>query len=251
MESTWKWPGSRWWRVDLHAHSPASHDFGPDGSGSAEAARRWIESARDAGLDAVAVTDHNSAELVGQLQEAASDVENAPVLFPGVELTANDGSHLLLVLDPSANQGHVDDLLSRIGIPVSERGTMTAHTSASVEEILNRCGDRALVIAAHVNQPKGLLGHSGQQRIAELRDTRLAAVEVHPDTPFDDTWLNGSKPEVGRKISRIWASDSHSFDDLGKRYTWVKMTTPSLEGLRLALLDGDESLRPVRREDTG
>ena len=109
----------------------------------------------------------------------------------------------------------------------------------------------ALVIAAHVNQPKGLLGHSGQQRIAELRDTRLAAVEVHPDTPFDDTWLDGSKPEVGRKISQIWASDSHSFNDLGKRYTWIKMTTPSLEGLRLALLDGDESLRPVRREDTG
>ena len=24
----WNWPGSRWWRVDLHSHSPASHDFG-------------------------------------------------------------------------------------------------------------------------------------------------------------------------------------------------------------------------------
>ena len=251
MESTWSWPGSRWWRVDLHAHSTASHDFGTGGSGSTQVARRWIESARDAGLDAVAVTDHNSAELVGQLQEAAADVENAPVVFPGAELTANDGSHILLVLDPSATQDHVDDLLSRIEIPVNERGTTTAHTSASVEEILKRCDDRALVIAAHVNQRKGLLEHSGQQRIAELQDIRLAAVEVHPDTPFDDSWLDGSRPEVGRKISQIWASDSHSFDDLGKRYTWVKMTTPSLEGLRLALLDGDESLRPVRREDPG
>ena len=185
-----------------------------------------------------------------QLQEAASDVENAPVLFPGVELTANDGSHLLLVFDPSATQDHVDDLLSRIEIPVNERGTTTAHTSASVEEILKRCDDRALVIAAHVNQSKGLLEHSGQQRIAELRDTRLAAVEIHPGTEFDESWFDGSKAEIGRKISQVWASDSHSFEDLGKRYTWVKMTEPTLEGLRLALSDGSGSLRPVRRGDS-
>ena len=30
MNASWNWPGSRWWRVDLHTHSPASYDFKPD-----------------------------------------------------------------------------------------------------------------------------------------------------------------------------------------------------------------------------
>ena len=249
MDSAWKWPGSRWWRVDLHAHSPASHDFQNDVTAAADAARRWMESARDAGLHAVAVTDHNSSQFVPELQQAASEVDNAPVLFLGVELTASDGSHLLLIVDPGAGQENIDDLLSRMEIPVEERGETNARTSQSVEAILERCDDRTLVIAAHVNQPAGLLQHTGQQRIAELRDPRLAAVEIHPDTEFDESWLDGSKAEIGREISQIWASDSHSFDDLGTRYTWVKMTEPTLEGLRLALSDGSDSLKPALRED--
>ena len=250
MESAWKWPGSRWWRVDLHAHSPASHDFKAEGTSAADQARRWIESARDAGLDAIAVTDHNSSEFVSALQTVASEVHNAPVLFPGLELTANDGSHLLLVVDPVARQESIDDLLSRMEVLVEERGDTIARTSFSVEAILDRCDDRTLVIAAHANGSSGILEHTGQQRIAELRDPRLAAVEIHPDTEFDESWLDGSKAEIGRKISQVWASDSHSFDDLGKRYTWVKMTEPTLEGLRLALSDGSDSLRPVRRVDS-
>ena len=209
-----------------------------------------MESARDAGLHAVAVTDHNSSRFVPELQKAASEVDNAPVLFPGVELTASDGSHLLLIVDPGAGQENIDDLLSRMEIPVEERGETNARTSQSVEAILERCDDRTLVIAAHVNQPAGLLQHTGQQRIAELRDPRLAAVEINPDTEFDESWLDGSKAEIGREISQIWASDSHSFDDLGTRYTWVKMTEPTLEGLRLALSDGSDSLKPARREDS-
>ena len=250
MDSVWKWPGSKWWRVDLHAHSPASHDFKADGTSDADAARRWIESARDAGLDAIAVTDHNSSEFVSALQQAVSEVDDAPVLFPGLELTANDGSHLLLIADPGAKQENIDDLLTRMSVPVEKRGETDARTSLSVEAILERCGGRALIIAAHINGPAGLLQHSGQQRIAELTNPRLAAAEIHPDTDVDKKWLDGSKAEIGRAISQIWASDSHSFDDLGKRYTWVKMTEPTLEGLRLALSDGSASLKPARREDS-
>lgn len=249
VESGWKWPGSRWWRVDLHAHSPASYDFRTDGTATADAARRWMESARDAGLHAVAVTDHNSSQFVPALQQAAAEVENAPVLFPGVELTASDGSHLLLIVDPCAGQKNIDDLLSRMKIAVEERGKTNGRTPQSVEAILANCGAGELVIAAHANQSAGLLQHTGQQRIAELRDPRLAAVEVNPDTAFDESWLDGSKAEIGREISQIWASDSHSFDDLGTRYTWVKMTEPTLEGLRLALSDGSDSLKPARKQD--
>ena len=146
MSDTWKAPGSRWWRFDLHAHSPKSYDFKDQLEEKADEMRRWLEAARDGGIEAIAVTDHNTAEAIGPIQDAASKMDAAPIVFPGVELTANDGCHLLLLMDPSCDQQHVDDLLSRVELPVSERGKRTARSHLSVEMILEKCGDDALVI---------------------------------------------------------------------------------------------------------
>ena len=249
MSETWESPGSRWWRVDLHAHSPKSYDFRGQPEETADAMRRWLEAARDAGIDAIAVTDYNTAEAIGPIQDAASKMDAALVVFPGVELTANDGCHLMLLVDPSCNQQHVNDLLSRVEVPVKDRGKKTARSPLSVEQILEKCGDDALIVGAHVNGPDGLLQSGGQQRIAVLRNAKLAGVEIQPDRDCGSTWLDGSKPEVGRKLSQVWGSDSHRFDSIGQRFTWIKMTRPNLEGLRLALLDGEASLKPARRGD--
>ena len=249
MSDAWESPGSRWWRVDIHAHFPKSYDFKDQMEETADAMRQWLEAARDAGIDVIAVTDHNTAEAIGLIKSAASQVDTAPVVFPGVELTANDGCHLLLLMDPSCNQQHISDLLSRVGVPVNERGKQTARSHMSVEQILEECGDDALVIGAHANGPDGLLRLTGEQRIAVLRNPKLAGVEIQPDLECDSTWLDGSKPEIGRKLSQVWGSDSHSLDSMGQRFTWVKMTKPNLEGLRLALLDGEASLKPARQGD--
>ena len=247
MSDTWESPGSRWWRLDLHVHSSKSHDFTDQSTEGADAMIRWLEAVRDAGIEAVAITDHNTAEAILLIQEAASKMDAPPIVFPGVELTASDGSHLLVLMDPSRNQQHVNDLLSRAEVPVDDRGKRTARSTLSVEQILDNCGDDVLVIGAHVNGADGLLKLSGEQRIAVLSNTKLAGVEVRPDLDCNDAWLDGSKPEVGRKLSRVWGSDSHSFAGIGERFTWVKMTKPNLEGLRLALLDGEASLIPARR----
>lgn len=243
--SDWQWPGSRWWRVDLHAHSPASHDFGSEDDRARPNWAAWVAAARDAGLHAVAVTDHNTAAGIAPLQQAAAAVERSPVLFPGVEVTANDGVHLLMLMDPTRTRQHVENFLSHIELPVDGRGMKDARSPLSVEQILDACPDDAMVIGAHVNLPGGLLEHDGQQRIAELIHPLLAAVEVVPDFPVDESWIDGRKPEIGRSIPRLWSSDSHRLDQFGRRCTWIKMTRPDAEGLRLALLDGADSLRPA------
>ena len=250
MSASWDWPGSRWWRVDLHCHSPASYDFRPDPSLSSPDWIGWVETARDAGLHAVGVTDHNTAEGIDHLKNAAAQVEKAPILFPGVELTTSDSCHLLLLMDPARDASHVEDLLSRLEVPVDDRGKRDGRSSLGVEQILKQCGDDILVIGAHVNGPRGLLTeHSGLQRITELQSRRLAAAEVDPDREFNRCWLDGSNPTIGRQIPEVTSSDSHRFEEQGRRYTWVKMTSPNLDGLRLALLDGSASLRAGTRGD--
>ena len=252
MSTSWDWPGSRWWRIDLHTHSPASYDFKPRIDQAKNPGwTQWVRAVRDAGLDAAGVTDHNTAAGISALQGAAAGLDDAPTLFPGVELTASDGVHLLLLMDPDCTQQHIEDLLARAAVPVEHRGQPTARSSLSVEQVLERCGHDALILGAHVNSPDGLLGLEGLQRIAVLRDRNLAAVEVNPDAEIDESWLDGSRPEIRRIFSRVWCSDGHSLADLGRRFTWVKMTRPDLEGLRLALLDGSASLKPAARETPG
>ena len=249
MNPSWNWPGSRWWRVDLHCHSPMSYDFRNESDGGDPDWVGWVEAARNSGIHALAITDHNTAEAIQPLQEAAARVDNAPVLFPGVEVTAGDGCHLLLLMDPSREQQHIEALLTRLKIPVDERGKREAYSSYSVEHILDRCNEEVLVIGAHANSDAGLLEHDGQQRITKLGHPRLAAVEFHPEGNPDKSWIDGSIPEVGRTIPEVYSSDSHAVGAIGRRFTWVKMTNPNLDGLRLALLDGNDSLRTAFRND--
>ncbi len=243
MNRNRSWPGSRWWRVDLHTHSPASADFrGSEGDDWND----WIKAAVEFSLDAVAITDHNTAAGVSKIQAVANT--EYPVLFPGAEVTAADGVHLVFVMDPTCREEHVADLLSKIGIPVDDRGTARARSNLGVERILETLPQNVVIFAPHVNGPKGILTeHEGQQRLAVLRDSRLAAVEVNPDKHLDEGWLDGSKREVGRRIPQIWSSDAHAFGELGRRFTWIKMTRPNIEGLRLALMDGHKSLKTATR----
>ena len=250
MSTYWDWSGSRWWRVDFHTHSPASHDFGSQSERDAQDWECWIKAVRDAEIQAVAITDHNTAEGISKLQQAAASVEDAPVLFPGVEITASDGVHLLLLMDPDCKQEHIDALLSKAEIPVDKRGAETARSLLSIEKILGECGGDTLIIGAHVNTDAGLLQeHDGQQRIAVLRHQNLAAVEVLPNKDIDESWLDGSRSEIKRRLPQVWASDGHDFNELGRRFTWVKMTRPNLEGLRLALLDGAPSSLKTELDD--
>lgn len=245
------WPGSRWWRVDLHAHSPESRDFRRE-SDDAKDWPGWISAAIASGLDAVGITDHNTAGAISEIQSAASGLSDSPVFFPGAEITASDGAHLLVLTDPSRSEEHVEDLLSRVEIAVDKRGTDLARSKLNVEQILEKIGGDALVLGPHVNGPKGLLAvQNGRERLEVLRDPRLSAVEVDPERAVDQSWLDGSKPEVGRRISQVWSSDAHSFEELGRRFTWVKMTRPDIEGLSLALLDGADSLQPVKSSAPG
>ena len=241
---SWNCPGSRWWKLDLHSHSPASYDFGGPTDRSERNWTRWVESAQRADLDGIAITDHNSSGAIDGLQTAATSIPNSPVIFPGVEVTASCGTHLLVIFDPSCNSQHVDDLLSRANISVDSRGTDLARSNLSIEQILRLDLGNALVIGAHINGPKGILELDGQQRLSILKNDKISGVEINPDIPLDQSYIDGSRPEIARSFSRVWCSDAHSFDDLGKRFTWVKMSRPDIEGLRLALYDGEDSLLP-------
>lgn len=238
------WPGSRWWRCDLHVHTPASGpgEFRDADSVTPEA---WLHAARDAQLDAVAVTDHNTSGWIESLQQAARNVGAAPVIFPGVELTVSS-VHLLVLFDPGCDAQKVTTFLGRCGVDSEQFAEPGAAASCTLAEALVQARKAGgLCIAAHANGPKGLIKELG-------RGSGLKKTLAHPDlyaiegSDHDPDLLDVVQGNVEGypALPEVRFSDAHGLQEIGRRSTWIKMTRPDIAGLRLALIDGQASVLP-------
>ena len=255
----WPYPGSRWWKFDFHTHTPASADYGKGGDQAA--LRRitpedWLLGFMRAGMDCVAVTDHNSGEWIDRLKSALSSLAEEEhdqfrplYLFPGVEVTANGNIHVLALFDTDKDSSDIDKLLGDVRYRGNPGQSDRAAEEAPVGVVEAICKAGAVPILAHVDGPSGAWQLSGNT-LGPLLDTGgLFAIEV-VDRESD-------RPALYRQRRFSWAevlgSDSHhptggTGDRFpGSHYTWVKMAQPSLEGLRLALLDGQGF--SIRRSD--
>jgi predicted metal-dependent phosphoesterase TrpH len=93
--------GAKWWKFDFHNHTPKSDDYGkgPEQAAlKARSPREWLLDFMNAGMDCVAITDHNSGEWIDLLkQELVKLNAEKPAgyrqmtLFPGVEISVNGG----------------------------------------------------------------------------------------------------------------------------------------------------------------
>jgi ABC-type lipoprotein export system ATPase subunit len=248
MSDEWNWPGSKWWRVDLHTHSPASYDFEPKEDRDKQDWQAWIVAQKRAGLDAVALTDHHTPTGIDPVLEAASKVGGL-VVFPGVEVPVG-AVHLLFIFDLKATRDEVVALLGALGIGSESFGRKDALARESIVKATEIGVARgALVIAPHINAAKGILCLAGQERQQVLeKSPGLSAIEVCLRNEGAE-WKDPSSEEFARLLgnsnrTRIWCSDSHRFSEMGRHFSWIKMTRPDLEGLRLALLDGKSSVLP-------
>jgi len=208
--AAWPYPGARWWKFDFHAHTPASLDtrawqqaIGTDQEVTPE---RWLSQFMAAGIDCVAITDHNTGAWIDRLKQAYQRMEqvDAPgfrplVLFPGVEISVQGGFHLLALSDRRGSSGKA--------LFAVREGSQVSLVDANTLKQLFEAGN-------------------------------LLAVEWEN--------LDHSFPacirEQAANLTKVLGSDSHSFQGArtpGSRFTWVKMASPTIKGLRLALLDGN------------
>ena len=207
-------------------------------------AESWLLGFMEREIDCVAVTDHNSGEWIDELQKELKNLkEKRPegyrrlTLFPGVEISANGGVHILAIFDPEKTGSDIDTLLGAVGYQ-GTKGKSDGVTKKSLTEIVDLIVQgEGIAIPAHVNKAKGLFGAvEGQSLVQILKNRNIHAMELC-DREF-------SKPELYKTNKTDWTevcgSDFHG--ESSNAFTWVKMGKPSIEGLRLALIDGAASV---------
>ena len=165
-----------------------------------------------AGVDCVAITDHNSGEWIDRLNEALAEMEQEQHpefrslhLFPGVEVTANGGTHILAVFDPTTGSDDIARLLGAVGYRGEWGRSAVAAESAPIQvvEAVDKAG--GIPILAHVDEPDGAWDLTGNTLIPLLDSDWLFAAEVKD--------FKSKKPELYRQRKLAWAevlgSDSH------------------------------------------
>lgn len=228
---------ARFWAVDLHVHSPGSNDAKDEDFGDAAAI---VKAALDAGLDAIAVTDHNTAAWCDQMAAAARGTDL--VVLPGFELSTSDG-HLLGVWEEGTPASKLEDVLIRLGIARDQFGKLdivgAKGMAECAEEIVSGGG---VAIAAHIDKERGLLQQPVQTHVNKLlANQNITAYEfVKSDAPGKVA----AKLAGTRYPALIQSSDAydaalsrHSVTGLGIRRTWIKAARPDLCGIRYAFDD--------------
>jgi len=259
----WTYPGSRWWKFDFHTHTPASKDTNAwqEAMGAPDEVTpvRWLRKFMAAEIDCVAVTDHNSGAWIDPLKAAyaqlktQADQGQAPegfrelTIFPGVEISANGGVHVLAIFDPTATTSDIDSLLGAVEYR-GTKGDSDSETQKAVNEVIAKILEvGAIPIPAHADGHKGLLRVRPGTRQCEI-STRTVELALGIEGLLALEWCDPNNPypqaveKRAQPLARVLGSDCHSFQGArapGSAYTWVKMASPTLEGLRLALLDGN------------
>jgi len=219
-------------RVDFHIHTPISKCY----SDGAASFRQIAEAAVKAGLHAIAVTDHNSCEAVEYVQRHTGNGCGDLVVFPGVELSTEQG-HVLAVFDVGTPKARLEGLLDAVGLPPEARGDGTVLTQSSMEEVLHEIDTRGgLAIAAHIERwPSGFL-ETNASRKTKMRihcSRHLTALEI-TQPANKGLWTEGKMRYFPKKYPCVQGSDAHTPQDIGRRPTLIRLHRLDLDGLREA-----------------
>lgn len=221
-----------YYRVDLHVHTPASADYQGDMEITAD---DFVRSFVERGFGLIAICDHNTGSYIDDALAAREkivkdDGKNIAIL-PGVEIYASPGIHLLAIL-PEGGSAAISDVLSRLGLPVTDHGDTTKLISLPIAEISRIVHERGgLLIGAHCNSTHGIVQDlEGQARLEWLREVDALEVNSDSDTEKIRRTMEYVSDSLNVSIPFTFGSDSH---DCASETTgmWLKMAEPSFRSL--------------------
>ncbi|MBA0188680.1 TrlF family AAA-like ATPase [Pectobacterium odoriferum] len=245
--------GSKWWKFDFHTHTPASMDYGKTDHQIRQTMtpRQWLLDYIGHGVECIAVTDHNSGSWVDNLKSEAENLRtegHSIYIFPGIEITAHGNIHILGIFDPDKTSSYISQIIGAINYSGTE-GDSDAVTQRSPQEVIDIIIERGgVAIPAHIDKPSGLCTvHSSGATLKQIL-TKASAVEIIKTHTEYEANQSGSSPLRGYTtlntgLPEVIGSDSHHPNTVGRAFTWIKMGIPSIEGLKLALFDGIDSLK--------
>jgi predicted metal-dependent phosphoesterase TrpH len=185
--------------ADLHVHTIYSND-------SLITPKDLVYYAKKRGLNACAVTDHNSLDGAYKIAK-----ETDFLIIPGMEVSSADG-HIVAL--------NVHELIPR-GL-----------NAVDTVELIHKAGGVAIACHPYVYF-KGCL----QGNVCEAFD----AIEVINARafPFKNSVKKAEEAAERLKLSRVAGTDAHYGPQIGYGYTEIEVSEPTVEAIAKSIVDGN------------
>lgn len=236
------------WSLDLHLHSVLSPCCSEEMLPPAV-----IQKAKELGLEALAITDHNSGANAQSFMEKGREL--GVKVFPGMELQTAEDIHLVCLFEEIADLMQLQELVYQKLPPlqnnrqsfgeqwlVDKEGEKTGEleqlllvgTTLTVDEAIEQVHLLGgLCLAAHLDrQAFSLWGFLGEIP----PDTKLDGIELTTHLPREPIILEAIKK---RNFTYIISSDAHYLEDIRSPQCFARMAELSLPELQKAFLGQD------------
>lgn len=258
--------GARWFRCDFQVHTPRDRNWRGARPLNEGERRQWaanlVRAARQAGLDAIAITDHHDLVMYPYVREAAAaemDEEgnarseaDQMVVFPGVELTLSLPCQALLIFDADLPLEHLDQLPGSLGYEQAPSADLTTAETvqlgiADLNDVMRRLDAFSYLKGRYILLPHVADGgHRTLLRSGFSQHYRsFVGCGGYTDGPLPSPdsgagrILDGRDQNYGNKPLAVFQTSDNrhaDFRGLGKHSTWVKWSEPSAEALRQSCL---------------
>ncbi|MBN1804193.1 MAG: PHP domain-containing protein [Sedimentisphaerales bacterium] len=229
---------SQYKKLDLHIHTPSSLCY----SDMTVKPHQIVDAAVASGLDAIAITDHNTVEGIEDIRVLAG--QKGLFIFPGIELTTRSG-HFLAIFDVDTAVVKLRELLDDLGVTPSSWGDATEAVRDDALDVFKKVVEfGGLVVAAHIERwPSGFLEtkESRSVKMAIHASPYLSALEI-TIAQNRGQWHEGRVRGYPRKFACIQGSDAHTPAEIGRRPFLVRMGKIELVALKSAFMDWNNSI---------
>lgn len=243
VETSAVYPGARFYKSDLHIHTPASACW--KGRRDPAEMKRLFQRLKHQGIQVMAVTDHNTVASIEEAKELGKQF--GIHVYPGVEVSTKEG-HVLAIFDPGKPTEEIGDWLARIGLTANVRGNREAMAKEQDDEPLSITRVFGLIereggvaIAPHPNS-KGtgfveVLKQKGAARLEAYNSPDLRGLEVGRDREKILHLASGKVSGYSKKYGCIASSDAHEIEEVGRAFTYIKLGDFGIGALKQVFYD--------------
>ena len=239
--------------------------------------KEYLQKIREAGLNAIAMTDHHDVVFVKQLRKVAeiqnqefksnSKFEKIITVFPGIEMSlANPVSQCIIIFDSDFSDSDLNSVLNYFGInPTNEFEKVTTPTLKISQTVINdlvhlheKLDELNYCKGKYVILPN--VGKSGDHTIMRSgfheHYRKMPCVGGYVDKAISteigyQNKLNGGDVNYGNKSIALISTSDNRYEDgreFGKYSTWIKWAEPTAEAIKQACLAKESRISQVEPE---
>lgn len=269
----------KFYKVDLHVHSPASKDY--KSKNTEDEFLKIIKKAKKKKLSIIAITDHNSIEgyqtfikIKNELIANRNKIEKKHtrnqkkkieeidkklklftdiLILPGIEFEVREGIHMLVIFNESIRIDQIVHFLTDGGFSKDDWGNEEPSYSPKwdVIDLFEESKKyNCILIDAHTDSDKGIyntLQNSKRYRAQCFSNEQLVGAIYNNEVQKDKLIkiLQDSKYTRKNPLVFLKASDAHCADEVGKNVTWIKLKNLSFISIVTALQYPEDNVSVV------